>query len=89
MSDSITDFPYETRLNILYQPQEMIDEKALSDACEYKWFNQGQGARILLVLPFDNRSGQPSLEWIREAAPEILTSRFAAAGGGVCAHEPR
>ena len=36
--------------------------------------------RILLVLPFDNRSGQPSLEWIREAAPEILGSRFAAAG---------
>ena len=33
-----------------------------------------------MVLPFDNRSGQPSLEWIREAAPEILTSRFAAAG---------
>jgi tetratricopeptide (TPR) repeat protein len=32
------------------------------------------------VLPFDNRSGQPSLEWIREAAPEILTSRFTAAG---------
>ncbi len=37
-------------------------------------------ARILLVLPFDNRSGQPSLEWIREAAPEILSSRFASAG---------
>ncbi len=36
--------------------------------------------RILLVLPFDNRSGQPSLEWIREAAPEILTSRFSSAG---------
>ena len=32
------------------------------------------------MLPFDNRSGQPSLEWIREAAPEILSSRFASAG---------
>jgi tetratricopeptide (TPR) repeat protein len=39
----------------------------------------GRG-RILLVLPFDNRSGQPSLEWVREAAPEILSSRFASAG---------
>lgn len=39
----------------------------------------GQG-RILLVLPFDNNTGQPSLEWIREAAPEILNSRFASAG---------
>ncbi|HWA95813.1 MAG TPA: tetratricopeptide repeat protein [Terracidiphilus sp.] len=36
--------------------------------------------RILLVLPFDNRTGQPSLEWIREAAPEILSSRFTSAG---------
>lgn len=36
--------------------------------------------RILLVLPFDNRTGQPSLEWIREAAPEILGARFGSAG---------
>lgn len=36
--------------------------------------------RILLVLPFDNRSGQPNLEWIREAAADLLTSRFASAG---------
>ncbi len=35
---------------------------------------------MLLVLPFDNRTGQPSLEWIREAAAEILSSRFASAG---------
>jgi len=39
-----------------------------------------ESGRILLVLPFDNRSGQPSLEWIREAAPVILSSRFASAG---------
>jgi tetratricopeptide (TPR) repeat protein len=36
--------------------------------------------RVLLVLPFDNRTGQPSLEWIREAAAEVLSTRFAAAG---------
>ena len=36
--------------------------------------------RILLVLPFDNRSGQPNLEWIREAAASLLSSRFASAG---------
>ena len=43
----------------------------------------GSGAdhgRILLVLPFDNRTGQPSLEWIREAAADLLSSRFASAG---------
>jgi hypothetical protein len=36
--------------------------------------------RILLVLPFDNRTGQPSLEWIREAAADLLSARFASAG---------
>jgi tetratricopeptide (TPR) repeat protein len=36
--------------------------------------------RILLVLPLDNRTGQPSLEWIREASAEILRSRFVSAG---------
>jgi tetratricopeptide (TPR) repeat protein len=36
--------------------------------------------RILLVLPFDNRTNQPSLDWIREAAPEILSRRFASGG---------
>ncbi len=38
------------------------------------------GGRVLLVLPFDNRTGQPSLEWMREAAAEILSMRFASAG---------
>jgi tetratricopeptide (TPR) repeat protein len=34
------------------------------------------------VLPFDNRTGQPSLEWIREAAAELLSSRFRSVGFG-------
>jgi tetratricopeptide (TPR) repeat protein len=38
------------------------------------------GSRVLLVLPFDNRTGQPSLEWMREAASQILSMRFASAG---------
>ena len=33
-------FPYETRLNILHGPLELIDEKALADACEFNWYNQ-------------------------------------------------
>ncbi len=36
--------------------------------------------RVLLVLPFDNRTGQPSLEWIREAAAQVLSTRFTSAG---------
>ena len=33
-------FPYETRLNILFEPLQVIDEKALAEACEFKWYNQ-------------------------------------------------
>ena len=33
-------YPYETRLNILFKPLEVIDEKALADACPHKWYNQ-------------------------------------------------
>ena len=33
-------FPYETRLNILHGPLEVIDEKVISDACTYDWYNQ-------------------------------------------------
>jgi len=39
MSDTAA-FPYETRLNILHGPLEVIDAKSMADACEFKWFNQ-------------------------------------------------
>ena len=33
-------FPYETRLNVLHGPLEVIDVNAIEDARNYKWFNQ-------------------------------------------------
>ena len=33
-------FPYETRLNVLYEPLQVIDEKALAEASTHKWYNQ-------------------------------------------------
>jgi mannose-6-phosphate isomerase-like protein (cupin superfamily) len=36
----VKEFPYETRLNVLCQPLEVIDEKAIADACCHKWYNQ-------------------------------------------------
>jgi len=35
-----TSFPYDTRLNVLHAPMELIDEKALAEAAEHKWYNQ-------------------------------------------------
>ena len=34
------DFPYETRLNILYSPLQVIEEKELADSCRFRWYNQ-------------------------------------------------
>jgi len=36
----VKEYPYETRLNVLCQPLEVIDEKSLAEACTYKWYNQ-------------------------------------------------
>jgi mannose-6-phosphate isomerase-like protein (cupin superfamily) len=33
-------YPYETRLNILHRPLELIDINAIPEANDYKWFNQ-------------------------------------------------
>jgi|SRR5208282_5319102 len=39
MSDTQS-FRYETFLNIFYKPLEVIEEKKLSDECEFQWYNQ-------------------------------------------------
>src|SRR5271154_3667140 len=39
MSD-VREYPYETRLNVLYKPLELIDEKVLANACTHPWYNQ-------------------------------------------------
>jgi tetratricopeptide (TPR) repeat protein len=36
--------------------------------------------RLLLVLPFDNLTDQPNLDWIGDAVPEVLNRRLASAG---------
>ena len=33
-------YPYDTRLNLLYKPLELIDVNALADAAPHKWYNQ-------------------------------------------------
>lgn len=33
-------YPYVTRLDVYYKPLEVIDERAIADSCQHKWFNQ-------------------------------------------------
>jgi tetratricopeptide (TPR) repeat protein/TolB-like protein len=39
--------------------------------------NPATGAQTVVVMPFDNASSAPGLEWISEAIPEILGQRLA------------
>lgn len=36
----MAEFPYETRLNVLHGPLEVIDAGQIGKECTYKWFNQ-------------------------------------------------
>ena len=36
--------------------------------------------RLLLVLPFENRTGNASLDWMDEAFPDVLNRRLNSAG---------
>jgi len=36
----MAEFPYETRLNVLHGPLEVVDVQRLADDCTYKWYNQ-------------------------------------------------
>jgi len=41
---------------------------------------QDTGGRVVLALPFDNRSGQPSLDWVGESFAETFNQRLSSAG---------
>ncbi len=38
------------------------------------------GGHVVLVLPFDNRSGSPNLNWIGDSFPDTLNQRLSSAG---------
>jgi tetratricopeptide (TPR) repeat protein len=40
----------------------------------------GAGGRVVLVLPFDNRTGQTNLAWIGDSFPDTLNQRLASVG---------
>ncbi|MGH9590154.1 MAG: tetratricopeptide repeat protein [Terracidiphilus sp.] len=63
-------------------------EKTETEPLSAEAAHEGHG-RILLVLPFDNRTGQLSLDWMREAAVELLNSRFTAVGFAPLSREDR
>jgi tetratricopeptide (TPR) repeat protein/TolB-like protein len=47
------------------------------------------GGRIILVLPFENHSGNPSLSWIGDSFPDTLDKRLNSAGFLTISHDDR
>ena len=47
------------------------------------------GGRVVLVLPFDNHSGNASLNWIGDSFPDTLNKRLTSAGFLTISHDDR
>jgi tetratricopeptide (TPR) repeat protein len=47
------------------------------------------GGRVVLVLPFDNHSGNGSLNWIGDSFPDTLNKRLTSAGFLTISHDDR
>lgn len=58
-----------------YMPRT-IAQQATSAAAQ----TRGTGGRLILVLPFDNRSGDANLAWIGDSFPDTLNQRLNSAG---------
>jgi Tfp pilus assembly protein PilF/TolB-like protein len=50
---------------------------------------QAPAGRVVLVLPFDNNSGNPSLDWIGSSFPDTLNKRLNSAGFLTISHDDR
>lgn len=48
-----------------------------------------EGARLLMVMPFDNASNVPGIDWIGESFPEVLGRGFASAPVYIIGREER
>jgi tetratricopeptide (TPR) repeat protein len=57
-----------------------LPTQAQSDASGNASAATAREHRLLLVLPYENKTGQANLDWISEAVPEILNQRLASAG---------
>lgn len=78
MADSIKEYPYEGRLNILRPSLEIIDERGFSDACEDKWFNQTLRKVNEPVARMGGRAmSAREGEWIIRSVNLVIASAFA------------
>lgn len=60
-------FPFLLLISLVAKSEAPSDAKSL-------------GGRVVLVLPFDNRSGKPNLDWIGDSFPDTLSERLSSSG---------
>ena len=78
MSDP-ADFPYDTRLNVLYPPLEVVDTPAVIASVTHPWFNQTLCQVNDAVVRLGVMQGGVSLAQARRVGRVLLLR-----GGDVC-----
>ncbi len=68
--------PFHSRLLVAFTTLLAV----LSPALAQSGPDKDPGGRVVLVLPFDNRSGNPNLNWIGDSFPDTLNQRLGSAG---------
>lgn len=67
----------------------LISCAALALSAQQTSLPRVEPSKTLLVLPFENASSVPGIEWIGEAFPEVVSDRFAESGVFVISREDR
>src|SRR5216683_8180808 len=56
--------------------QQALSQQALSQQALSQQDAADHSSQILLMMPFENNSTMPGLDWIGEAFPEVLSTRL-------------
>jgi carboxyl-terminal processing protease len=71
-----TERPYKTRLNIYYQHAEVIDRKALADACPHNWYNQTLSALVVLLFSIQICASGQTAQNIRKLVVAAVDEKY-------------
>jgi tetratricopeptide (TPR) repeat protein len=77
---SITSFPVQMTAQTPAPAQSRSQNAAQNETSDSAADIRQPGGRLVLVLPFDNRSGQSNLNWIGDSFPYTLDQRLTSAG---------
>ena len=79
LASSAVVIPVQAQAPYASQPKP-VDLGQKPSEPEHRAADMRQSGRLVLILPFDNRSGQSNLNWIGDSFPYTLNQRLSSAG---------